>query len=533
MKNMFGTNLSGLTLSNLGRYLICLALIMTSCGHGEYERVLDQAESLIVSVPDKAYGLLKEIDPSQLAEGSELQARYALLYTRGQYKNSDDATSDSLITLAIDYYEEHGGMEQKFYAYLYQGIVRYQLGNFSDATVSLYRALANAEHESSHYHKGLLYTYLALVNGAQNCQDEERYAKLAHHEYEVGGLEQYAASALTIWAVAKMHTEDYDSCRLLFDASIHEALRLQNDFVLQEAISGMAQYAILVDSMALAEQLYIDLAADPSYVMTVQDLGNFAIVYANRNLPDSARSCLSKAQQMCQTLNDTIGFYTKAYWTNLYLDDPDKAAQWKDSLVRYQERLLGETLQNKSLSSLNDYKDWQLSLSERDSLHKTLWIVALVLCMACILMAFFAFYRKKQTQMLLQEQKIRNLQLELRQNAEENTSNLAQLRNETMITELRSMALKQDVPHVDWSAIDALFSQRLPHFGKALRELTPLSDIEWRVCQLLKLGFSPSQIAQLASRSPEAISSIRRRLYVKVFQKKGSPADWDAFIESL
>lgn len=513
-------------------YLL-LALAMVSCRHGEYEHLLNQAESLIVSMPDKAYGLLKNIDPSQLADGSELQARYALLYTRGQYKNSDDASSDSLITLAADYYEEHGSMEQKFDAYLYQGIVRFQLGKFSEATVSLYRALANAERVDSHYPKGLLYTYLALVNGAQNCRDEERYANLAYHEYEAGRLEQYAASALTIWAVAKMHTEDYDSCRLLFDASIHEALRLQNDFVLKEAISGMAQYAILVDSMQLAEQLYVDLASDSSYAMTVQDLSNFAIVYANRNLPDSARACLRKAEQMCLTLNDTIGYFSKAYLTNLYLDDADKAAQWKDSLVHYQERLLGETLQNKSLSSLNDYKDWQLSLSERDSMHKTLWIVALGLCIACILMAFFAFYRKKQTLILLQEQKIRNLQLELRQNAEENTSNLVQLRNESMIDELRSFASRQDVPHVDWAAIDGLFSQRLPHFGKALRELIPLSDIEWRVCQLLKLGFTPSQIAQLASRSPEAISSIRRRLYAKVFQKKGSPADWDAFIESL
>lgn len=522
-------------LFGLGRCIICLVLAfaMASCRHGEIDRVLDQAESLIVSMPDRAYELLQDIDADELAEGSEAQARYALLYTRGQYKNSDDAASDSLITLAADYYEEHGGMEQKFYAYLYQGIVRYQLGCFSDATGSLYRALANAEHVDNHYPKGLLYTYLALVNGAQNCRDEERYANLAYHEYESGGLEQYAASALTIWAVAKMHTEDYDSCRLLFDASIQEALRLQNDFVLQEAISGMAQYAILVDSMQLAEQLYIDLASDSSYAMTVQDLGNFAIVYANRNLPDSAQSCLKRAEQMCQTLNDTIGYYTKAYWTNLYLDDADKAAQWKDSLVRYQERLLGETLQNKSLSSLNDYKDWQLSLSERDSLHKTLWIAALVFCMACILMAFFAFYRKKQTQVLLQGQKIRNLQLELRQNAEENVSNLALLSEEAMINELRGMASRQDMPHVDWTGIDALFTQRLPHFGKALRDLTLLSDIEWRVCQLLKLGFTPSQIAQLASRSPEAISSIRRRLYAKVFQKKGAPADWDAFIESL
>lgn len=50
---------------------------------------------------------------------------------------------------------------------------------------------------------------------------------------------------------------------------------------------------------------------------------------------------------------------------------------------------------------------------------------------------------------------------------------------------------------------------------------------------LIKLGFLPSQIAFLTNKSAEGVSSIRRRLYYKVFQKKGRPTDWDDFIKTL
>lgn len=512
---------------------ILVFLAATSCQRQQVDQLLDEAESLMTANIDSAYQQLLSIDVDKLEVGSEQQARYALLYTRGQYKQSEQISSDSLITLATDYYENHGNGEEKFLSYLYQGIVRYQLSDLQNATVSLLRAQAHISNTDSHYQKGLLYTYLALVNGAQNCLDEEKYAARAYQEYKLGKLDQYSASALTIWAVAKMHAEDYDSCRILFDASIKEAHRLDNKFVMQEAVSGMAQFAILVDSMDMAEQLYLALAADRDYTMTVQDLSNFALVYANYNMKDSALSCLRQAEAKLQNLSDSIGFYSKAYMTQLYLGDDKQAVRWKDSLMHSEEQLLYQTLQNKSLSSLNDYTKWQLSLSERDSRYKTVGLIGLFFCLFLLLVSYYAFYREKQTQILLQEQKIKNLQLELGQNAELHNSNLEAMKEDPLVQNLREMAQQQTMPHVDWKALDLLFAQRLSHFGKALNELVSLNETEWRVCQLLKLGFSPRGIAQLVSRSPEAISSTRRRLYSKVFQKKGSPADWDAFVESL
>ena len=50
---------------------------------------------------------------------------------------------------------------------------------------------------------------------------------------------------------------------------------------------------------------------------------------------------------------------------------------------------------------------------------------------------------------------------------------------------------------------------------------------------LLSNNISPIDIAKLTMHSKEAITSNRRRLYEKVFGKKGTPKDWDSFILSL
>lgn len=60
-----------------------------------------------------------------------------------------------------------------------------------------------------------------------------------------------------------------------------------------------------------------------------------------------------------------------------------------------------------------------------------------------------------------------------------------------------------------------------------------MKDIEVKVCLLIKIGLSPQQIATITIRSKQAITSIRKRLYKKVFNEEGSTEQWDSFIHNL
>lgn len=60
-----------------------------------------------------------------------------------------------------------------------------------------------------------------------------------------------------------------------------------------------------------------------------------------------------------------------------------------------------------------------------------------------------------------------------------------------------------------------------------------LSESEYELCLLVKLGFAPSQINMLTGRSLQDIANIRKRMYNRITGKDGSSRDFDKFIKSL
>lgn len=90
-----------------------------------------------------------------------------------------------------------------------------------------------------------------------------------------------------------------------------------------------------------------------------------------------------------------------------------------------------------------------------------------------------------------------------------------------------------NLPADDWNELDQRLKTVYPGFSSKLRSLHRLSETEYRVCLLIKLRISPNEMAVLLNRSQSAISTIRSRLFQKVFGRKGGAKDWDSFILSL
>ena len=84
-----------------------------------------------------------------------------------------------------------------------------------------------------------------------------------------------------------------------------------------------------------------------------------------------------------------------------------------------------------------------------------------------------------------------------------------------------------------WSLLQAMINQTYMGFTQRLLDIYPMSEIELKVCMLIKIGIPIKQIPLIIVRSKQTVSSIRRRLYHKVFKKDESPEAWDSFINSL
>ncbi|MCM1109304.1 MAG: hypothetical protein NC388_09720 [Clostridium sp.] len=85
----------------------------------------------------------------------------------------------------------------------------------------------------------------------------------------------------------------------------------------------------------------------------------------------------------------------------------------------------------------------------------------------------------------------------------------------------------------DWEELECGMRPVYAHFFSQLPALCKMSLLERRVCLLIKLRFSPSEMAAVLCKDISTISSIRSRLFKKVFQRSGGSKDWDEFILSL
>ncbi|MBR6203046.1 MAG: hypothetical protein IKQ62_08580 [Bacteroidaceae bacterium] len=85
----------------------------------------------------------------------------------------------------------------------------------------------------------------------------------------------------------------------------------------------------------------------------------------------------------------------------------------------------------------------------------------------------------------------------------------------------------------EWKELEQRLKVVYPRFGSSLYGLYNLSPTEYQLCLLLKIRTAPAEIATVLNKDKSTISSIRKRLYKKVFGKEGTGKDWDEFVLSL
>lgn len=140
---------------------------------------------------------------------------------------------------------------------------------------------------------------------------------------------------------------------------------------------------------------------------------------------------------------------------------------------------------------------------------------------------------------------MRRLQLQLQQIQEVRENRPQEVRQATMSVEKAFFAsddyaaLQRRITHgqtmkeEEWRQVERHLKAIYPGFTTQLRSLYPVSELEYHVCLLIKLRIAPKDIANILSRDVSTISTVRSRLYKKVYGKKGGAKEWDDFILAM
>ncbi|MBQ9640720.1 MAG: tetratricopeptide repeat protein [Bacteroidaceae bacterium] len=259
------------------------------------------------------------------------------------------------------------------------------------------------------------------------------------------------------------------------------------------------QKALLEDSVHVTNRLRSRIYAQMGYV------------YLRNGLFDEAVSMQQLAHYFCKLEGDTLGMrYSEEDIKTITMMaaqlQTDSAAQGE---LRMKIKNVNEQVKNQMLRKKYSH------LQAENRLRKLMvWPACLLVAIALVVWLFY--FRKKTKASPAPVHTKRQFY----------DSEISQLLKTHIIN---NKILKAD----DWKLIESRLQESFPTFRDSLYSLYSLSETEYRICMLIKLEVSPSNMAKLMATATSTISQSRLRMQQKVFGGQGTAKDWDKYILSL
>ena len=558
---------------NQWKYLFGLLLLfLLACNRaGEHEALFRQVESVVAERPDRAMVLLKRVENPALLSREEM-ARYYLLWTEAADKAYVEHTTDSLITIATDYYEETDDLTRRAKAWYYRGRINQDLARPLKAQEYYLKALRDEEQIRDyallgriHNHIGTLYTYQEVYDKA-----------LPHQKEAVENFRLLGDSTGQVFALR-------DLSRVFLMLGRQDSAMLCDE----KAISLMSKRVVLSTYTELASLYMAEQRMDEARELLRTVLRNKAIRPTTKYpaylvLGELLKQCgqLDSARYYLQACVDSaLSSETRAGGLYYLKEIAFEHKRWVEAaaLARRYEILCDSIRMEQRSESIRKYQalydyqeaERQLAIAQAHTArNERNFILAVGFC--AVVLAVMFYYRKKvqlqkekayedqksladyRDRLAMNERVMRSLEEDNKQKTsmylllEKDNMDLRErihrletrpsgnsFINSALCAKFQSKGIWKPEPE-DWEALFREIDRLYPSFTCALdRDLPGLGFQERRLCYLVKIGVKPGVIARLLCCSDSAVSMYRKRLYEKATGQSGSAKDFDRYISEL
>lgn len=410
---------------------VILSLFLTSCFYSETRTKLELTESQLQTKPDSCLAVISSIDQSNLRTRKE-KARYALLMSAALDKNYIDVYSDSLITIATDYYSLRNDPRRRMMANYYLGLIQNRLGEYTAAIITLEKAEKDAINLEDHLYAGLIFRTMGDIFSKtnNNTMAIDCHKNAVYHFRHLENLD-YAAFAELGLAYGYINHQDYDNAEIIFD-SITE--KYNNDYL--NTLSRLKKAVICVEKGNNLPEAIAVFQSTPKNLFEKLEYGYYALALESQNLCDSTDKQIAKAYELCHSQADsaTIDFM---YAKILHLRGNDseayrltrKAAFVQDSLTRV---LLQQSVSNAQRDYYKAESQLQEEQARRLRERNRLGIAAALLALALLSSAMFTYRKRKEQETKEQMLELSITRSELHQAEQANASLLGSLFSEKL-----------------------------------------------------------------------------------------------------
>lgn len=509
----------------------------------EYPQAMLTADRMASENPDSAALLLKRMEADMANAPEAVRMRYQLIqqklkaYTFGTYR------SDSTALALVKYYETRGERELLPQAYYYAGKAYMSLNDSPMAMEYFYKSL-DIIPESDLNLRSRIYSQLGYIFDRQWLDNDA--LEMFNKAYQCDSMTNDTVSMIFslrdmggIFAdIAKPDSAlvCYNKALSLAEASKDKPMAITVTGQLARFYSQQGDYEkafkylkeiINEDSCwdrssiaGIAAKWYEASGKRDSAIMYYKEVAEIGTVYTKANAYRVLSDC-ALAQ------NDL-----KAARRNL--------EKYKKLIDSIQAITATETINQKHDLYEYRFREREINRLQQKSKEQNTIIAILASTCAMAVLAFIfsiTYVRQKQNAQQQKLEKIQTAKAAGLETESQSASKEEMMRSEEIYKSIMLMVnnpnTKKKITEEMWAALSQAINKIYPGFDEKLYGLCKMSTFDYHICLLIKIRLSPSSIAAIANLSTSGVSTLRSKLFMRAFNRKGRPSDWDDVIASL
>lgn len=536
---------------------LCLIFIGCHQNREVNESLLSQADSLMESRPDSALAILQQIpSPHKLHE--KAKADYCLLLTQAEYKNYLPFTSDSLLTIATDYYESVNDKELLGKTYYYKGCFYNEQKDYIQAATYYKRAETLLKQSDNDLMLALLYNAMGHLNRKSDLEEDalQQFKKALYYSERCGKVYHIT---MDLQEVAKMYLRlnKPDSAGIYFAQIIPYLPQCKEP-----------KMATLFHNVGIYNENYGGLDSAEKYILqslelekdTANRIGSYyalARIYRKQGHITTSDSLWNVVLNGMTDTRRKCGVYRRLFEQSVAEKKYVKAALYAEKQMLCMDSAYHGSIA-KEVAEVEKKYDNEVLLRKSAEQSKTniiLWLVVLVIFIVGVATVYFIIYSQRKYRQRKEHElssSIAKYQQELNEleerhsESEEESEKLTLLikEKEAQIELLKQKKESSNVPEMQSAIIEGLdldlvlkksahgkkllrinvtqfkafiayYDKTKPEFVEALKECG-LTDYEIVICILFSIPFSHKQVCEVLCKSSETLSRVKLRLKDKI-----------------
>ena len=556
---------------------LLLTALVACTEHGEFERRLAVADSLMAAEPDSAYRMLDAMSDEAGQMPQAKRMRHLLLRTQAQRHAGIGFTSDSISNLLVSYYNAHGTPNERMTAHYLKGCSYLELGDEPATLRCFNEAVGTADTSAldcNYAQMGDIYGQIARIYNNHAMPDSalrayglaEHYARKANDTINVitiwGNksnvlidlgrisealeLREKAAERFKAMGYSKKAARVKGLCIKWYiqQGELDKAKAAMDEY---EAISGYSRikdetksgwesyfhikgtYYLETGKLDSANYYFkkLKLASDTLFnIQTAQKLQNAQSMYNYMRHQEAAH------RKELESKNVQLRLYRGIAFILLFAAVMSVFVLLLRRRIRRNERqlvvvrrensrlnvLIGNN--NRKLDELNGLIEEKISI-----------ITALNDQLSQQAIDLNSYHKQAETIQQLNE-RIAHYETEMMNQVTANLMNRLAEEPALMVVFQKLKARKEYLSKSEWTELYSTAEKYFPALCN-IKTNPKVSVSEYQICVLTKLGLRINDIIYLTQISASNISNMRSRMLSKLFGEEGGAKDFDIRIKSL